>query len=60
MVELAVVLGMTASGLRNVISRHRIQPVGRKRRAKLYNPADVLRHTGMDDRLAKKGRSRDT
>ena len=51
--ELAAFLGMTQSGLRNVISRRRIQPAGKGHfGAKLYDPRDVLRHTGSRDRLS--------
>lgn len=52
--ELAAFLGITESGVRQVIRRHNV-----KRRATgnykagLYHPDDVLRHTGAWDRLRK-------
>jgi hypothetical protein len=48
--ELAAFLGMSASGVRTVISRHQVQAVGTMWKAKLYRPDDVLRHTGARDR----------
>ena len=48
--ELAAFLGITTSGLRNVIQRKAIQPVGKRGKAHLYDVAEVLRHTGAHDR----------
>lgn len=48
--ELAIILGMSPSGIRTVISRHHIPSVGTRWKAKLYWPDDVLRHTGIKDR----------
>lgn len=48
--ELAAFLGMTSSGVRNVISRKHIAPVGKRGKANLYRPSDVLRHAGARDR----------
>lgn len=48
--ELAAFLGLTASGLRNVIHRKKIPPVGKRGKANLYDPAEVLRHAGRHDR----------
>ena len=48
--ELAAFLGMTPSGLRNVISRKQITAVGKRGKANLYRPSDVLRHAGARDR----------
>lgn len=51
--ELAAFLGMTESGVRNVISRHRVKRKGTGgHKAALYEPDDVLRHTGTQDRLS--------
>lgn len=48
--ELAAFLGLTPSGLRNIISRKQIQPVGKRGKANVYDPAEVLRHAGVHDR----------
>lgn len=48
--ELAAFLGMTPSGLRNVISRKQIAAVGKRGKAKVYDPRDVIRHAGPHDR----------
>ena len=48
--ELAAFLGMTASGVRNVISRKRIAPVGKRGKANLYDSRQVIRHAGAHDR----------
>jgi len=50
--ELAAYLGVTASAVRHVVRRHGILPVGARWKAKLYDPAEVLRHTGHHDRLS--------
>jgi DNA-binding transcriptional MerR regulator len=50
--ELAAYLGITPSAVRHIVRRHRIQPRGQRWKAKLYDPHDVLRHTGRHDRLA--------
>jgi hypothetical protein len=50
--ELAAYLGITPSGVRDVIRRHHIQAAGHRWKAKLYHATDVLRHTGHHDRLA--------
>lgn len=53
--ELAAFLGITPSGLRNVICRKRIRRRGTgHRKAALYDAREVLRHTGGQDRLASK------
>lgn len=50
--ELAAFLGMTESGVRQVVRRHRVARAGTGRnRAALYRAGDVLRHTGKRDRL---------
>ena len=52
--ELAAFLGMTESGLRNVISRHKVKRAGTgPHKAALYRADDVLQHTGTKDRLPK-------
>ena len=48
--ELAAFLGLTPSGLRNIISRKHIAAVGKRGKANLYDPAEVLRHAGSHDR----------
>ena len=51
--ELAAFLGMTRAGVRKVISRHQVVAAGKGHfGAKLYDPLDVLRHTGTRDRLS--------
>lgn len=51
--ELAAFLGITESGVRNIISRKQIARKGTgDHKAGLYAPADVLRHSGAEDRLA--------
>lgn len=49
--ELAAYLGVTASAIRHLVRRHAIPSTGQRWKAKLYDPADVLRHTGHHDRL---------
>lgn len=51
-VELAAYLGLSPSRVRHVIADHGVTAVGKRGRAKLYRPSDVLRHTGRHDRLA--------
>lgn len=48
--ELAAFLGITSSGVRQVIRRKQIAHVGMRGRAKLYDPDEVFRHTGVQDR----------
>lgn len=50
--ELAVYLGVTPSGVRQIIRRNGIKPVSRRWKAHLYRPADVLQHADTFDRLA--------
>jgi hypothetical protein len=50
--ELAAFLGLTTSGLRNVISRKHVPPVGKIGRANLYNPRVVIDAAGPRDRRA--------
>lgn len=50
--EIAAYLGVTPSAIRHVVRRHGIRPVGHSWKAKLYAPAEVLRHTGHRDRLS--------
>jgi hypothetical protein len=50
--ELAAFLGMTESGVRQVIRRKGIERRGTGHfGAALYQPRDVFRHTGTRDRL---------
>lgn len=55
--EIAAYLGVSASAIRHVVRRHGIEPVGHNWKAKLYVPAEVLRHTGHRDRLRSQARS---
>jgi hypothetical protein len=48
--EIAAFLGLTQSGMRSIIHRAGIQPVGKRGKAHLYDPAEVLRHAGHRDR----------
>jgi len=48
--ELAAFLGMSASGVRNVISRKHIAPIGKRGKANLYDSREVIRHAGARDR----------
>jgi hypothetical protein len=48
--ELAVFLGMTTSGVRNIISRKRIAPIGKRGKANLYDSREVIRRAGAHDR----------
>jgi hypothetical protein len=51
--EMAAFLGMSRAGVRKVISRRQIQAAGKGHfGAKLYDPRDILRHTGAKDRLS--------
>lgn len=51
--ELAAFLGISRAGVRKVISRYQVQAAGKGHfGAKLYDPRDVLRHTGSHDRLS--------
>ena len=50
--ELAAFLGMTSSGVRNVISRKHIAPVGKRGKANLYDARTVIGHAGPRDRRA--------
>lgn len=54
--ELAAFLGMTESGVRQVVRRNGVKRRGTgDRGAALYHPLDILRHTGGHDRLPKAG-----
>ena len=48
--ELAAFLGMTSSGVRNIVSRKHIAPIGKRGKANLYDPRQVIRHAGAHDR----------
>ena len=49
--ELAAFLGMTPSGVRNIVSRKHIAPIGKRGNANLYDARQVIRHAGPHDRL---------
>lgn len=48
--EIAAFLGITAGAVRQIIRRKDVDHVGKIGRAKLYDPAEVLRHAGTHDR----------
>lgn len=48
--EIAVFLGISAAGVRQIVKRHGIQALGKDGKAKLYDPREVLRHAGTHDR----------
>jgi phage antirepressor YoqD-like protein len=52
--EMAAFLGMTESGIRQVIRRNKVQRKATGHfKAALYAPDDILQHTGTRDRLPK-------
>lgn len=48
--EIAAFLGVSASRVRHVIADHQVQACGVRSKAKLYHPAEVIRHAGAHDR----------
>lgn len=48
--QIAVVLGVTESAIRQVVRRHGIRHRGKRGRAKVYDPREVIRHAGGHDR----------
>lgn len=42
--DLAAYLGVTPARVRQIIAEHHVEPVGRRWKAKLYDPNEVLRH----------------
>lgn len=50
--ELAVFLGITAAGVRQIVRRHRIPHVHKVGKAKTYDPAVVIAVAGPHDRRA--------
>lgn len=48
--ELGAFLGITAASVRQIVKRKNIEPVGKDGKANLYDPAEVIRHTGAHDR----------
>lgn len=50
--EIAAFLGMSASGVRNVISRRKIKPIGKVGKAHVYDPDVVIKAAGPRDRRA--------
>lgn len=57
--EIAAFLGMTTSGVRHIVRRHRIAPTGRIGHALTYSAAEVLLHAGAHDRLTTRRRHAD-
>lgn len=55
--EIAAFLGMSPSGVRQVVRRHRIRSNGRHGRALTYSPAEVLLHAGAHDRQQRRRRT---
>lgn len=51
--EIAAVLGITPSGVRQIVRRSNgeIRPIGKRGRAKIYDPQQFIRHAGGHDRL---------
>ena len=48
--EIAAFLGITPSGVRQIIRRAQITPTGKRGKAHEYDPREVLRHAGHHDR----------
>jgi len=48
--EIAAILGITDSGVRQIVRRHGIRSRGKRGRAKVYDPSEVIRHAGGHDR----------
>lgn len=49
--EIAAYLGVTEQAVRNVVMRKGVRRKGSRWKAALYDPNDILQHTGHDDRL---------
>lgn len=49
--EIAAFLGVTSSAVRQIVRRHGIQHQGKRGKAKLYDPREIIRHAGAHDRL---------
>lgn len=52
--QIAVVLGVTESAVRHIVRRSngKITAKGKRGRAKVYDPHEVIRHAGGHDRRA--------
>lgn len=50
--EIGAFLGISASGVRQIIRRAGIAPVGKVGRALTYRPSEVLAASGVHDRRA--------
>lgn len=50
--EIAAFLGVTPGRVRQIVSKHAIPRRGRRGRAPTYDVREVVRHTGVTDRLA--------
>lgn len=48
--EIAAFLGITASGVRQIVRRNQITSRGKRGKAHVYDIRDVLRHAGVHDR----------
>lgn len=48
--QIAVVLGVTESAIRHIVRRKNIPPKGKRGRAKVYDPHEIIRHAGGHDR----------
>lgn len=48
--EIAVFLGITAAGVRQIVKRHEIDARGKAGKANLYDPQEVLKVAGVHDR----------
>lgn len=48
--EIAAFLGVTPSAVRQIVRRNGVAPTGKRGRAHLYDPREVLRHAGAHDR----------
>lgn len=48
--EVAVFLGITAAGVRQIVKRHKIEARGKAGKAHLYDPHEILRVAGAYDR----------
>lgn len=49
--EIGAFLGMSSSGVRQIVRRNNIPARGKVGKAKLYDPLEVIRHAGAHDRM---------
>ncbi len=52
--QIAVVLGVTESAVRHIVRRKNIRHRGKRGRAKVYDPCEVIRHAGGHDRRVRR------